>query len=320
MNKILITGTNGFVGKALTKELLNAGYFVRGALRTLPKNSFIEHQNFELFPIGEINSKTTWSEALKDIDIVIHTAARVHIMNDSALDPFVEYREVNTLGTVKLFEDSIKENVKKIIVISSIKVNGEETIDKPFTEIDLCSPDDPYGLSKWEAEQGIIKKALEHHIAYTIVRLPLVYGNGVKANFEKLLKLVKSRIPLPLGAIKNKRSLLYMGNLTSAILEIIKNPVSNNKTYLLSDNDDVSTAELIKQMAKAYSIKRYLLPAPLFLFRLLGKIIGKQQAISRLLGSLQVDSSKIRQELHWTPPYTVESGLTEMAKQKKEKN
>jgi len=314
---ILITGANGFVGKALTKALLNAGYFVRGAVRALPQHPFIEHENFELIAAGEINSQTNWSEALKSIDIVIHTAARVHMMNETALDPFTEYREVNTAGTLKLVEDSIEAGIKKIIFISSIKVNGEETIDKPFTESDFCSPDDPYGLSKWEAEQGIIQKAFGRNISYTIIRLPLVYGDGVKANFQKLVQLVKSNIPLPLGAIKNKRSFLYIGNLSSAIFEIIRNPASHNKTYLLSDNDDVSTAELIRKIAKAYGVKRYLLPVPLFLFKLLGKITGKQKAITRLLGSLQVDSSKVRQELNWTPPYTVQTGLVEMAGQEK---
>lgn len=319
MNKrIFITGVNGFIGKALANRLSHANYSVRGAVRKISLNPVIAAANFDVVAVGDINSKTNWQHVLKNIDVVIHTAARVHMMDDNATDPLAEYREINTKGTLKLLEDAAKAGVKKFIFISSIKVNGEETKDIPFTEHDSFVPTDPYGLSKWEAEQGIVKQANELGIKYTIIRLPLVYGSGVKANFANLLKLVKSKMPLPFAMIKNKRSLLYIGNLTAAVLEIIKNPNSDNQTYLLSDNDDVSTAQLVKVIAKAFNIKAILLPVSASLFRLAGRLTRQQKAISRLLGSLQIDSSKIRKDLNWIPPYTVESGLTEMVQHENE--
>jgi UDP-glucose 4-epimerase len=301
--KILITGANGFVGRALLETLAKTGYSVVGITRK---------------DISNIDERTDWSSLLKDVDVVIHAAARVHMMQDASQNPLLEYRKTNTQGTLKLLKDSIAANVKKFIFISSIKVNGEFTKDKHFSEEDKYIPEDPYGLSKWEAEQGIIELTKNTTTKFTIVRLPLVYGVGVKANFKNLIKLVRSNLPLPFGCIHNKRSMLYLGNLISAIEAIIQNSVSNNQTYLLSDNDDVSTAELVKKIAKAYGLKRYLIPVPLFLFKWLGAMTGKHKAVSRLLGSLQVDSRKIRRELNWKTPYTVKTGLSEMVQQEKE--
>jgi len=242
----------------------------------------------------------------------VHTAARVHQMQETVNDPLREYCSTNTTGTLCLLESAQLAGVKKFIFLSSIKVNGESTTDKPFSELDVPCTEDPYGLSKWEAEQGIAELCKSSATDYTIVRLPLVYGYGVKANFAKLIKLVNSKIPLPMGAINNKRSLLYIGNLTAALQAIIQNPNSKNKTYLLSDNNDVSTPDLVRAIAVAYGIKPKLIAVPVFLFKLLGIVTRKQKAISRLLGSLQVDSSKIRHDLNWQPPYTVAAGLAEM--------
>jgi len=247
------------------------------------------------------------------IDVVIHMAAKVHVMIDDSTNLLSEYRRINTLGTLQLLRQATTAGVKRFVYISSIKVNGEKTFLKPFAEHDKPDPTDPYSISKWEAEQGIIEWCSKHNIQYTILRLPLVYGKGVKANFAKLIKLTKSGLPLPMGAIKNQRSLLYLGNLTSALLTILQMPASANKTYLLSDGDDVSTPQLIQLIANAYQVKARLFSVPIFIFKLLGKLSGKSAAVDRLLGSLQVDASKIRQELNWQPPYTVASGLGDMA-------
>ena len=307
--KILVTGGSGFVGRALCQKLFESGYSILTTIRKKP-HQLIE--NIEYISIPDINQNTDWSNILKEIDIVVHTAARVHMMNEKTCNPLEEYCKINTEGTLNLFQQAIQANVKKFIFLSTIKVNGEETFEQAFQETSPCNPKDPYALSKWEAEQGIASIANNTNFDYTIVRLPLIYGQGVKANFSNLLKLIKSRFPLPFGAIQNKRSMLYIGNLSSAILKIIESSLSKNKTYLLSDNEDISTAKLSKKIAYAYGFKIFLIPLPLFLFKWFGMIMGKRKAISRLLGSLQIDSSKIRNELNWLPPYTVELGLAEM--------
>ena len=318
MKKILITGANGFIGKNLIEALSTTDYKINAAIRQSANAKFINRKAPVIMPIEKIDQATNWDSALDGVDIVIHTAARVHQMQDRSEDPMIEYRNVNRDGTLHLLSEANKMGIKHFVFLSSIKVNGESTTATPFIEEQMVNPDDPYGLSKWEAEQGIIEFCQTHSIQYTIIRLPLVYGCGVKANFANLLDKVKRRYFLPLGNIGNQRSFLYIGNLTAAIQKIIENPNAKNQTYLLSDNDDLSTASLVKKIAQAYGVKPRLLNIPISLLTLLGKLTGKSKAISRLTSSLQIDSSKIRQQLDWQPPYTVVSGLQEMIEQERQ--
>jgi len=206
---ILITGATGFIGQTLCKKLLESGYSVHAAVKSIP---YFRIEKINYIALGEFTEHTNWSSALHNIDVVIHTAARVHKMNENSSDPLLEYRRINTAMTLNLFQQAAKAKVKKFIFISSIKVNGEETFEYPFKEFDDYVPTDPYALSKWEAEQGIAEMVKQTNLNYTIVRLPLVYGEGVKANFANLIKLVKLHLPLPFGSIKNKRSFLYIRN------------------------------------------------------------------------------------------------------------
>ena len=308
---ILVTGATGFVGSCLCTKLLAEGWHVRGtlmpdeALAALPPG--VEPALVE--PLGPV---TSWQHALADIDTVIHLAARVHIMDDPASDPLTEFRKVNTEGTARLAAEAARCGVKRLVFISSIKVNGEET-DTPYVEESPVKPADPYGISKWEAEQALRQIEAATGLDVVIVRPTLVYGPGVKANFLKMMQAIKRRIPLPFASINNQRSLIYVGNLVDALATCATHPVAAGKTYLVSDGTDVSTPELIRQTAAALAVPARLLPFPVSLMRLAGKLTGKNGAVNRLTGSLTVDSSKIRRELGWVPPFTMEEGLKETA-------
>lgn len=312
--KILVTGANGFIGQALCKALSKAGYTVCAAVRSkVLSERTIFPACIKVAVVGDIDSCTDWEKILHGIDVVVHTAARVHQIKEKKIHRLTEYDRVNTAGTVHLFKTSAKFNVKQFIFLSSIHVNGYETFGQAFTELNRPEPWNEYAISKWKAEQGIMMECqAETSIKYTILRLPLVYGWGVKANFERLLKLVRLRIPLPLGAVSNKRSLLYIGNLISAVLMCIKNPRAMNQTYLLSDKDDISTPQLIYEMARHYGIKPKLWSISPGWLKWIAYCLGKEASILPLLNSLQLDSGKIRNALDWEPPYTLSSGLAEM--------
>jgi nucleoside-diphosphate-sugar epimerase len=304
--KFLITGANGFVGKALCAELLQREYAVRAALRTA--GSTVEPM--EMVVVGAIDGETDWSAALSGIDVVIHLAARVHVMHDQAADPLAAFRHVNTEGTEYLARAAAASGVKRLVYVSSIKVNGEETYSgQHYKEADVPSPQDPYGISKWEAEQALHRVAAETGLEVVIVRPPLVYGAGVKGNFVQMLKVLAKGIPLPLASVKNLRSLVYIGNFVDALLKCATHPAAAGQTYLVSDGEDVSTPELLRQLGAAMGRPARLLPCPPALLKLGGRMLGKADQIDRLLGSLQVDSSKIRRELGWQPPFNLQQGL-----------
>lgn len=307
--KFLITGANGFVGKALCAELLRQGYPVRAAVRS--GDTSIE--NLEVAAVGSIDGETDWTDALRGVDVVIHLAARVHVMRDPAQDPLAEFRRVNTLGTETLARAAARAGVKRFIFLSSIKVNGEETRGTAFTELDAPNPQDPYAISKWEAEQALHRIAADTGMEVVVLRCPLVYGPGVKGNFLRLMQAVARGIPLPLALADNRRSLIYLGNLTGAISACLHHPEAVGKTYLVSDGEDVSTAQLILQMARALGRPARLWPCPLGLMRLAAMMTGKSDEVTRLLGSLCIDSSKIRRELGWRPSHTLAQGLAETA-------
>ena len=308
-NRLLVTGSNGFVGKALCGELCERGFAVREAVRSA--SSLVEKA--EIVAVGAIDSKTNWNEALRNVDAVVHLAARVHVMDDKSSNPLDEYRKVNVKGTKCLAIAAAKAGIKRFVYISSVKVNGEGKA-AAYTEYDEEAPADPYGVSKWEAEQELHKISDTTGIEVVILRPPLVYGPGVKANFLRLFKIVKRGIPLPLSSIKNRRSFIYLGNLIDAIITCINHTEAAGHTFLVCDEENITTPGLIRQIALALEKPARLFFIPPYLMRLAGKFIGKSAAIDRLFGSLTIDSTKIRKELGWKPPYTMEYGLKETAK------
>jgi nucleoside-diphosphate-sugar epimerase len=265
--------------------------------------------------VGDINPHTNWTDALDGVDVVIHLAARVHVMNDVARDPLEEYRNANTLATIHLAQEAAKAGVKRFIYLSSIKVNGEETTSgQSYSEDSVPAPIDPYGVSKWEAELGLEKVCAQTGMEFVIIRPPLVYGPGVKANFQKLMGLVAKGLPLPLGSVHNQRSMLALDNLVSFIAKVTANPLAANQRFLLSDGQDLSTTQLLRLLAKGMDKSIWFLPVPVFILRAAAQILGASAAADRLLGSLQIDSSKARQLLQWQPPLSAEEGITIAAK------
>lgn len=305
-NCILLTGSTGFVGSALLSELKKFPDFrVISAVR-----SAVSPASDDVVVVGNIDGTTDYSSALNGVDVVVHSAARAHIMRDEVADPLAEYRTVNVEGTLNLAKQAVAAGVKRFVYISSIKVNGESTTGlQAFTESDSAKPEDPYGVSKHEAEEGLRLLAEETGLEVVIIRPPLVYGPGVKANFLSLLKLSATALPLPFGSLKNKRSMVYVGNLVSFIILCIQHPAAANQTFLVSDGEDVSLRNLVTYIRLCLGRSPRLLPVPVGLFKLAGALTGKRDVVDRLVGDLQVDSSKVRTLLGWAPPYTVEQGI-----------
>ncbi len=306
MASILVTGANGFVGASVCAEALRRNISVTGAIR----NASLMMDSQPCVSIGALDAKTDWHPALRGVESVIHLAARVHVMHDTSADPLAAFREVNVAGTENLARQAAAAGVKRLVFASSIKVNGEETVEgRKFTESDVPSPQDHYAVSKLEAELALHRVAAETGLEVVIIRLPLVYGPGVKGNFIQMIKAVASGIPLPLAAVRNARSLVYLGNLVDALILCATHPVAAGSTYLISDGEDVSTPQLLQRLAVALGCPARLWPCPPALLKLIGKWTGKSAQLERLLGSLQVDSGKIRRELDWSPPYTLQQGL-----------
>lgn len=303
---ILVTGASGFVGSRLIMRLADVpALAVLGAVRTKPAR-----HHSELVAVGEINGDTDWSEALQGRQVVIHTAARAHIMDDVAVDPLAEFRRVNVAGTLNLARQAAAGGVRRFVFVSSIKVNGEQTQSgKCFTAEDPPSPEDAYGVSKREAEQGLLEIARETGMKVVIIRPPLVYGPGVKGNFASMIRLVAKGLPLPLGAIRNKRSLVALDNLVDLIITCIDHPAAANQVFLAGDGDDLSTSELLRRVGAAMGKPARLLPVPAGLLQFGATVLGKKAMAQRLLGSLQVDISKTRTLLGWVPPLSVDEGL-----------
>ncbi|MBU0598542.1 SDR family oxidoreductase [Patescibacteria group bacterium] len=305
--KVLVTGANGFIGRNLCAFLKEKGFIVRGAVRNNVRDlSGVD----EYIQVGDINESTDWQQALAGVDTVIHLAARVHIMNDPVADPIDAFRKVNVLGTERLARMAVKVGVKRFIFISSVKVNGEGA-SRPYTENDLPEPQDAYGISKREAEDLLACIAAETGLQMVVLRLPLVYGPGVKANFKSLIKIAGVGLPLPFKGISNRRSFIYLGNLVDAIFTCIAHPQAVGETFLVSDGQDVSTPDLIRMIAHAMGKKAVLFSLPHGILKALCKIAGKGEELEKLTGSLLVDSSKIRNLLGWNPPFTIEEGVKE---------
>ena len=300
--KVLLTGASGFLGRNLlqtskkTHSILAA---VRTAIPTVTCNNIV---------IGDISANTDWSTALADNHVVIHTAARAHILKDEMADPLFEYFKVNVDGTLNLARQAAATGVKRFIFISSIGVNGNHTT-KPFTESALPSPQDPYAVSKFEAEQGLQEIAAQSTMEVTIIRPPLVYGPNAPGNFGNLMRWISKGIPLPLGALHNQRSLVGLDNLVDFIITCIDHPAAANQTFLVSDGDDLSTTELLRRVGQAMGKPARLIPVPMSALKFGARLLGKQAMAQRLCGNLQVDISKARKVLGWSPPVSVDEGL-----------
>jgi nucleoside-diphosphate-sugar epimerase len=307
---VLVTGANGFIGKALCAELSRQGHSVRAAVRSATK----QIENIEIVSIGEINGETDWAEALLDIKEVIHLAARVHVMKETAADPLDELRKVNVDGTWNFARQACDAGVRRFIFISSIKVNGEATqLGQPYTAEDRPAPVDFYGISKLEAEDALRQLADETGMEVVIIRPPLVYGPGVKANFYTMMRWLKKGIPLPLGGIHNKRSFVALDNLVDLIATCIDHPAAANQTFLAGDGEDLSTTELLQRLSNALGKPAKLFSLPVWIVKTGALLLAQRDMAQRLFGSLQVDISKACDLLGWQPPVSVNDALKKTA-------
>lgn len=298
---VFITGSTGFVGRGLKQKLYS--HAVTSSSRSGGDVT-----------ISNIDGRTRWLECLKGVDVVVHCAARVHVMTDEVEDPLAAYRETNVEGTANLARQAAKAGVKRFIFLSSIKVNGEFTIDSAFRHDDVPNPGDAYAQSKFEAEEALIPICQETGMEYVIIRPPLVYGPSVKANFLTMLNWVSRGVPLPLGAVdNNRRSLVYLYNLVDLVRVCINHEGARNQTFLVSDDCDVSTRVLLERLAKALGCKSRLISVPLGLLGVFGRLLGKKGVEKRLSSSLAVDISHTKKALDWRPPYSLEQGLKKTA-------
>lgn len=309
---VLLTGATGFVGRGVLARLcaepeVYPRIAVRQPLGELP-------DGVDCVRIDGLTASQSWGDALRGIDVVIHAAARVHVMEERAADPLAEFRAVNVEATRHLARQAVAAGVKRFVYVSSIKVNGEETEPgHPYGADSAANPQDPYGQSKFEAEQALFAIAEETGLEVVVVRPPLVYGPGVKANFASLMGALQRRLPLPFGAIDNRRSLVARDNLVDFLLLCARHPAAAGQVFLVSDGQDLSTAQLCRELSDGLGVRSRLLPVPAFLLRIAGRLTGRSQQIQRLLGSLQVDISTARQRLGWVPPLSVQQALRETA-------
>lgn len=306
--KLLLTGATGFVGSAVVARLMSeAQDDVVGALL-----SSAEHlpAGVARAEVGDIGAGADWPAHLEGVRTIIHCAARVHVMRDDASDPLAAFRRVNVEGTLGLARAAVAAGVQRLVFISSIKVNGEATRPgRPFTADDVPAPADPYAVSKLEAEQGLRALAAGTGLEVVVVRPPLVYGPGVKANFASMIRWIDRGVPLPLGAIRNERSLVALDNLVDLLVTCARHPAAAGQTFLVSDGRDLSTTELLRAVAAALGRPARLLPVPAAALVAGARLVGKAAVAQRLCGSLHVDITKTREVLGWRPPVTIDEGL-----------
>lgn len=306
LRKCLVTGASGFIGSALVRALI-VDRDVRIALR--PSTNASVARIAEVVQIPDIGPVTDWREALGGVGTVIHLAGRAHVLRETWKHPLSEYRRVNVQGAIQLARQAAEARVGRFIFVSSIGVNGDETTSTPFSETDVPNPQGPYAISKWEAEQELAKLALHTGMELVIIRPPMVYGMNAPGNFDRIRRLVSSGFPLPFRAVRNRRSFVGLDNLIDLIITCLEHPAAANETFLVSDNDDISTTELIRNMAHAMGRPARLIAMPVGLLTAGARLLGRGDEAKRLLSSLQVDCSKARQLLGWEPRVSIGEGL-----------
>jgi len=303
--RVLVTGANGFVGRAVCERFVRAGAAVHAAVRA-PGRAVASGA----IPcvVGDLGAATDWKAALEGVDVVVHLAGRVHQMRDTADDSLAAYREVNRVGTERLARAAARSGAKRLVFMSTVKVVGEGR-GEPYTERDVPAPVDPYGISKWEAEQALTQVAAETGLEVAILRPPLVYGPSVGANFLKLLQWVWSRLPLPFGSVRNRRSLVYVGNLADAVHATASLSLDSPRTFFVSDGEDVSIPELVRRIGIVLGRPARLVPVPAGVIRTAARLVGRPDAAERLVGSLAVDSTLLRTTTGWRAQFTLDEGL-----------
>jgi nucleoside-diphosphate-sugar epimerase len=311
MPNVLVTGANGFIGRAICNKVVDNGWPVTGSVRAVPQEGGLD-DHVRVINLGPIEPNTAWDTALDGTDTVIHLAACSRSEAEASVDPLSAYRKVNVVGTEGLARAAAARNIRRFIHLSTVKVNGEGR-DTAYVETDQPKPTDPYAISKYEAESKLIEVAAETGLDVVILRCPLVYGPGVKDNFLRLLKLVQTGVPLPFSRVENRRSLIFLDNLIDAILVCISHPAAPGQIFFVSDGEDASTPELIRRIAGVLGKKPRLFSLPPNLIRMAANCIGQSHKITPLLDSLAVDTLKIRHKLAWNRPFSQREGLIQTA-------
>jgi len=310
---LAVTGANGFIGSSVVRSFASLGLNLRAYSRTFSADSLKVAGNVSFTAVGDIDGKTEWLSALRGVKCVVHCAARAHITHESEAMPAQVYRTVNIDGTRRLAQHAVDAGVKRLIFLSSIGVLGVDTNRRgPFVFSDTPNPVEDYAISKCQAEQALRDISAKTGLEVVVLRPPLVYGPSVKGNLARLLKLVGSGLPLPLGAVQNKRSLIGLDNLVDLLIQCVDHPAAAGQTFLVCDGEDLSTPDLLRHMAAAMGRSARLVPVPMPMLRLAGSALGRRAEIDRLVGSLQIDSSHTRQVLGWTPPVSVQEGIRRM--------
>lgn len=306
MTRVLLTGATGFVGSHLRPLLRGAGYGLRLAVRDPTR---VDPEGDEICMVEDIGPDTDWERALDGVDLVVHAAARVHVMKETAKDPLAAHRQVNTLGTLRLAEVAATAGVRRLVFISTVKVMGEVSGPQPFSDAVSPRPSDPYGVAKLEAERGLVELHRVGRIETVILRPPLVYGPGVKGNFRTLMALCRSGVPLPCGAMQNCRSFIYVGNLCDAIIQALSHPKAAGGAFLISDGKPMSTADLIRHIGAAMRRRPLLLPVPPKFLETAATLLGYRAQLQRVLGNLEIDDERFRSLLGWVPPVPATTGI-----------
>ena len=315
--KIYLTGSTGFIGNHLSIQLLKLSHIVFAPIRNLKLSQKNIHENLRLFRLENPDKNTNYFKNIGKVDCLIHCAARTHVMRDKKKDSLDIYREANVEKTKKLAEEAAKQGIKRFIFLSSVKVNGEKTLgSNSFKYNDVPAPEDFYAISKFEAEKVLWEISRKTGLEVTVIRLPLVYGNGAKGNLERLIKLVRLGIPLPFSMIQNKRSMIGIDNLVDFLIQCIDHPNAAGKTFLVSDGKDLSTPNFINHISSSMGFSARLFPVPIFLLKFLFNILGKKKELDRLIGSLKLDCTHTREALNWIPPVNIAEGIRRMVQGK----